>query len=109
MEVTAKLTFARVSAQKCRLVCDQVRGKSAEDALAFLSYNLKKSSSMVKKLLNSAIANAEHNHGADIDDLRVAEVQVNEGPTLKRLHPRAKGRANRISKRTCHVSIKLTD
>ncbi|GLR30102.1 50S ribosomal protein L22 [Psychrobacter pacificensis] len=107
MEVTAKLRGAAISAQKVRLVADEVRGKSIERALDILTYSNKKGAVFVKKCLNSAIANAEHNHGLDIDDLKVATIYVDEGITLKRILPRAKGRADRISKRTCHITIKV--
>ena len=109
MEVAAKLTGAQISAQKVRLVVDQIRGKRAEDALDILGFSNKKAAVIVLKLLNSAIANAEHNEGADVDELRVSTVFVNEGRTMKRLKPRAKGRADRILKRACHITIKVAD
>lgn len=109
MEVSAKLTGATISAQKARLVADQIRGKSVEHALDILAFSPKKASLIVKKLLNSAIANAEHNEGADVDELRVSTIFVNEGMTMKRIKPRAKGRADRILKRTCHITIKVAD
>ncbi|MAS40932.1 MAG: 50S ribosomal protein L22 [Porticoccaceae bacterium] len=109
MEVAARLKSARLSAQKARLVADQVRGKSVEDALDLLSFSNKKSAAVIKKLLESAIANAEHNEGADVDELKVSTIFVDEGATLKRLMPRAKGRADRIFKRTCHITIKVAD
>jgi large subunit ribosomal protein L22 len=104
MEVSAKLSHARISAQKCRLVADQVRGMPVERALELLTFSPKKASGLVRKVLESAIANAEHNEGADIDELKVSAIFVNEGPTLKRLRARAKGRANRILKRTSHIT-----
>ena len=109
MEVSAKLTGAQISPQKVRLIADQIRGKSAEDALDILTFSNKKASDIVLKILNSAIANAEHNEGADVDELRVSCVFVNEGRTLKRLRPRAKGRADRILKRSCHITVKVAD
>lgn len=105
MQATATLKYARISAQKVRLVADQVRGLPVERALQVLAFSNKKAAVMVRKVLESAIANAEHNEGADVDELKVAAVQVNEGPTMKRIRPRAKGRANRIMKRTSHVSL----
>ncbi len=109
MEVAARLKGARISAQKARLVADQVRGKSVEEALDLLSFSNKKGAAVIKKLLESAIANAEHNEGADVDELKVATIFVDEGATLKRLMPRAKGRADRIFKRSCHITIKVAD
>lgn len=107
MEVTAKLRGAAISAQKVRLVADEVRGKSIERALDILTFSNKKGAKLVKKCLESAIANAEHNNGLDIDTLRVSTIYVDEGITLKRIMPRAKGRADRISKRTCHITVKV--
>lgn len=107
MEVTAKLRGAAVSAQKVRLVADEVRGKPIERALDILTFSNKKGAKLVKKCLDSAIANAEHNNGLDIDTLRVTTIYVDEGITLKRIMPRAKGRADRISKRTCHITVKV--
>lgn len=109
MEVAAKLRGAQMSAQKARLVADLIRGKRVDQALTILTYSDKKAAHVVKKVLDSAIANAEHNEGADIDELRVSNVFVDEGMTLKRIRPRAKGRADRISKRTCHITIKVSD
>ena len=109
MQAVAKLRHARISAQKARLVADQVRGKPVEQALNTLSFSSKKAAELVKKVLDSAIANAEHNEGADIDELRVAAICVDEGPTMKRIMPRAKGRANRIQKRTCHITVTVAD
>lgn len=109
MEVAAKLKGAAISAQKARLVADQVRGKSVEEALNILTFSPKKAAVLVKKVLNSAIANAEHNEGADIDELRVSTIFVDEGLTMKRILPRAKGRADRILKRTCHITVKVAD
>ncbi len=107
MEVTAKLRGAAISAQKVRLVADEVRGKPIENALDILTFSNKKGAKLVKKCLESAIANAEHNNGLDIDTLRVSTIYVDEGITLKRILPRAKGRADRISKRTCHITVKV--
>ena len=109
MEVAAKLSGAHLSAQKARLIADQVRGKSVEDALDILVYSKRKGAAIVKKLLESAIANAEHNEGADVDELKVSTIYVDEGTTLKRLKPRAKGRADRIFKRYCHITVKVAD
>ena len=109
MEVAAKLKGARLSAQKARLVADQVRGKAVEDALNILTFSPKKAAGIVKKALDSAIANAEHNQGLDVDELRVATICVDEGPSLKRIRPRAKGRADRILKRTCHITVTVAD
>ena len=109
MEVAARLKGAQISAQKVRLVADQVRGKGVEDAMDVLSYSNKKAAQIVKKLLDSAIANAENNEGADVDELKVSSIFVDEGITMKRLRPRAKGRADRILKRSCHITIKVAD
>ena len=103
MKTIAKLRHARISAQKVRLVADQVRGLEVEKALEILTFSNKKAADMVKNVLDSAIANAEHNDGADIDELKVAEIMVDDGPTMKRIRPRAKGRANRILKRSSHI------
>ena len=109
MQVQAKLRGARLSAQKARLVADQVRGRQVEDALNLLTYSSKKGADVIRKLLNSAIANAEHNEGADVDELKISQIYVDEGMTMKRIMPRAKGRADRILKRTCHISITVAD
>lgn len=109
MEVAAKLSGARISAQKARLVADQIRGKKVDEALNLLTFSGKKAADLIKKVLESAIANAEHNEGADVDDLRVSTVFVNEGRSMKRIKPRAKGRADRITKRTCHITVKVAD
>ena len=105
METTATLRYARISPQKARLVADQIRGMQVEPALQTLQFSSKKGASILKKLLESAIANAEHNDGADIDELKVSTVFVDEGPTYKRIQARAKGRANRILKRTSHITV----
>lgn len=109
MEVSAKLTGAQISPQKVRLVADQIRGKGVEEALDILEFSNKRAAQIVKKVLNSAIANAEHNEGADVDELNVSTIFVDEGRTLKRLRPRAKGRADRILKRSCHITVKVSD
>ncbi|ACE85454.1 50S ribosomal protein L22 [Cellvibrio japonicus] len=109
MEVAAKLSGARLSAQKARLVADQIRGKGVEDALDILAFSTKKGAQIIKKVLESAIANAEHNEGADVDELKVKTIFVDEGVSLKRIKPRAKGRADRITKRTCHITVKVAD
>ena len=109
MEVAAKLTGAQISAQKVRLVADQVRGKPVEEALSLLEFSPKKAAHIVKKILDSAIANAENNEGADVDELKVSSIFVDEGMTMKRLRPRAKGRADRIFKRSCHITVKVAD
>ncbi|AMC99220.1 MAG: 50S ribosomal protein L22 [Halomonas sp.] len=109
MEVTAKLRGARLSAQKARLVADQVRGKPVAEAIDLLTFSPKKAAKLVKKVLQSAIANAEENNGMDIDELRVSTICVDEGMTLKRIKPRAKGRADRILKRTCHITVKVAE
>lgn len=109
MEVTAKHRFARISPQKCRLIADQIRGLPVDKALDALSFGVTKSSDLMKKVLESAIANAEHNEGADIDELYVSKVYVDEGPTMKRIRARAKGRANRILKRTSHITVCVSD
>lgn len=105
MRVSAHLKNARLSAQKCRLVADLIRGKSVDEALNILAFSPKKGAELMKKVLNSAIANAEHNEGADIDTLVVATVFVDKGPSLKRFTARAKGRGNRIEKQTCHITL----
>jgi len=109
MQVESTLKHARISAQKVRLVADQVRGLPVEKALEVLTFSEKKAGALMKQLVDSAIANAEHNEGADIDELKIAAVQVNEGPTMKRLRARAKGRANRILKRTSHITVTVSD
>jgi large subunit ribosomal protein L22 len=109
METVAKLKSARLSAQKARLVADQIRGKSVADALNILSFSPKKGAELIKKVLESAIANAEHNDGADVDELEVSTIFVDEAMTMKRIRPRAKGRADRILKRSCHITVKVTD
>ena len=109
MEVAAKLKGARLSAQKARLVADQIRGKSVEEALDLLQFSGRKGADIIKKVLESAIANAEHNDGADVDELKVSTIFVDEGMTMKRIKPRAKGRADRIFKRSCHITVKVAE
>ncbi|MAA73012.1 MAG: 50S ribosomal protein L22 [Bermanella sp.] len=109
METVAKLKSARLSAQKGRLVADQIRGKSVAEALNILSFSPKKGAELIKKVLESAIANAEHNDGADVDELKVSTIFVDEAMTMKRIRPRAKGRADRILKRTCHITVKVAE
>ncbi|GHA76899.1 50S ribosomal protein L22 [Formosimonas limnophila] len=105
METTAILRGVRLSAQKGRLVADLIRGKNVEQALNTLTFTRKKAAVIVKKVLESAIANAEHNDGADIDELRVTKIYVDKGASLKRMSPRAKGRGNSIEKQTCHITV----
>jgi len=105
METRAVLKGVRLSAQKGRLVADQIRGLSVDRALSVLSFSPKKGARIIKKVLESAIANAEHNDGADIDELKVKTIYVEQGATLKRFSARAKGRGNRISKPTAHIYI----
>jgi large subunit ribosomal protein L22 len=109
MQVTAKLNGARISAQKVRLVADQVRGMPVEQAEQLLTFSPKKAAHIVKKVLLSAIANAEHNEGADIDELKISRITVDEGPTMKRGRARAKGRGTRILKRTSHITVTVAD
>ncbi|MDO9161738.1 MAG: 50S ribosomal protein L22 [Methylococcaceae bacterium] len=107
--VSAKLNNAPLSAQKARLVGDQIRNLTVENALNTLTFSNKKAATIIKKLLESAVANAEHNDGLDIDDLKVSTVFINEGVTMKRFKARAKGRANHILKRTCHITITVSE
>ncbi|HEB97649.1 MAG TPA: 50S ribosomal protein L22 [Sedimenticola thiotaurini] len=109
MQAVAKLRYAHLSAQKGRLVADQIRGLPVEQALDILTFSKKKGAALVKKVLDSAIANAENNEGADIDELKVSMVMVDEGPTMKRIRARAKGRAARILKRTSHITVAVSD
>ncbi|WP_257253576.1 50S ribosomal protein L22 [Endozoicomonas sp. SESOKO3] len=99
----------RISAQKARLVADQIRGKAVGEALDLLAFSPKKAAELVKKVLESAIANAENNEGMDIDELTVSAIFVDEGMTMKRIRPRAKGRADRILKRSCHITVKVAE
>ena len=109
MQVQAKLYGVRLSAQKGRLVADLVRGQPIGNALNILTFTPKKGAKIIKKVLESAIANAEHNNGADIDELKITTIFVEKGPVLKRFHARAKGRGNRITKPTCHVFLTVGD
>jgi len=109
MSTSAKLTNSRLSPQKMRLVADQIRGLPVERALDVLTFSNKKAATVIKKVLESAIANAEHNDGADIDDLKISEILVDAGPTMKRLRPRARGRADRIIKRTSHLKVTVSE
>ena len=109
METTATLRGVRLSAQKGRLVADQIRGLPVDRALNVLSFSPKKGARIIKKVLESAIANAEHNDGADIDELKVKTIYVEQGATLKRFSARAKGRGNRISKPTAHIYITVSN
>ncbi len=108
-EVAAILRGAQLSAQKARLVADQIRGKNVSEALTILEFSPKKGADLMKKVLESAIANAEHNEGADVVELNVSTVFVDEGTTMKRIRPRAKGRADRILKRSCHITVKVSE
>jgi large subunit ribosomal protein L22 len=109
MEATAKLKVARISAQKARLLADMVRGLPVERADEVLTFSTKKGAQIVRKVLLSAVANAEHNHGADIDELTVSRIMVDEGPTFKRGRARAKGRYTRILKRTSHITVTVAE
>lgn len=109
MSTSAKLTNSRISPQKMRLVADQVRGLPVERALDVLTFSNKKAATVIKKVLESAIANAEHNDGADIDELKITEILVDAGPTMKRLRPRARGRADRIIKRTSQLKVTVSE
>ncbi len=109
MSTSAKLSNTRLSPQKMRLVADQVRGLPVEKALDVLTFSNKKAATIIKKVLESAIANAEHNDGADIDELKISEILVDAGPTMKRLRTRARGRADRIIKRTSHVKVTVSE
>lgn len=105
--VTATAKYVRVSARKARLVADLIRGKGVADAQAILAYSTRGAAESVRKVLQSAIANADHNNGMNVQQLVLAHVTVDEGPTIRRFRPRAKGRATRINKRTCHITIGL--
>lgn len=109
MQVQAVAKYIRISPQKARLVADQIRNKPVDKALELLEYSSKKAATSIRKTLESAIANAEHNEGADIDELIVSRVYVNEGPVLKRFRARAKGRAGKILKRTSHITVEVAD
>ena len=109
MNVQATLRGVRLSAQKGRLVADQVRGMKVDQALNLLTFSPKKGAKIIKKVLESAIANAEHNLGLDVDELKVSTIYVEKGPVLKRFTARAKGRGNRIVKPTCHIYVTVAD
>lgn len=109
VEVRAKLRSARVSSQKVRLVANQIRGRQVEEALDILTFDLQKSAHLVKKVLESAIANAEHNKGLDIDTLFVSKIMVDESFTIKRIRPRARGRADRYFRRSCNIALTLEE
>ena len=109
MDTNAKLWGVRLSAQKGRLVADQIRGKSVENALNILQFSPKKAGAIIRKVLESAIANAEHNEGADIDELKVKTIYVDKADTLRRFTARAKGRGNVIGKQSCHIRIVVGD
>ncbi len=109
MQATAKLRYARISPQKCRLVADTVRGKGVGNALATLKFMPKKGAKIVLKVLDSAIANAYNNFNADVDDLKVTRIEVDPAPMLKRFHARAKGRGVRIAKRNSHILVQVSD
>ncbi len=109
MQARAKQEHVRISPQKARLVADQVRGLHVAKALQVLQFSNKKAAVTLKKLLESAISNAEHNEGADVDELLVSRVFVDQGPTMKRTRARAKGRANRIIKRTSHITVEVAE
>jgi large subunit ribosomal protein L22 len=109
MEVSASARRLSISPQKVRLVADQVRGLPVGEAMDVLNFSSQKAAGLMRKVVESAIANAENNEGADIDELRIAEVFVNEGMTMKRIRPRAKGRADRILKRSSHITVTVSD
>ena len=108
-EARATLKYARISSRKVKIVADLIRGKNAEDALEIVKFTPKASSEIIEKLLKSAMANAENNHGMNVSNLYVAEIYANQGPTMKRIRPAAKGSAVRIRKRTSHITIKLRE
>jgi large subunit ribosomal protein L22 len=109
MQTQAVLKFVRLSPQKARLLADQVRGQKVDQALNILKFSRQRAAGIIRKVLESAIANAENNNGADIDELKVSEIFVDEGPMMKRIRPRAKGRADRIIKRTSHITVRVAD
>jgi large subunit ribosomal protein L22 len=109
MQVAAKHRYARIASQKARLVADQIRGKSVGEALKLLEFSPKRGAKLVRKVLESAIANAEHNNGADVDELKIKAIFVDEGPHMKRWMARAKGRGARILKRTSHITVTVAD
>lgn len=107
MQTQAVLKFVRLSPQKARLVADLVRGKKVGDAINTLKYSQQRAAGIIRKVLESAVANAENNDGADVDELKVSSIFVDEGPQMKRTSPRAKGRADRIVKRTSHITVRV--
>ena len=109
MQTQAVLKFVRLSPYKGRLVADMVRGKKVDEAINILKFSNQRAAGIIKKVLDSAIANAENNDGADIDELRVSEILIDQGPTMKRIMPRAKGRADRILKRMSHITVRVSD
>ena len=109
LEAKATLRYARISARKVKIVADLIRGKDVSEALAIVKFTPKASSEIIEKLLKSAIANAENNHEMNVENLYVAEIYANQGPTLKRIMPRAQGRAFRIRKRTSHITVVLKE
>jgi large subunit ribosomal protein L22 len=109
MPTTAKLKYSRISPQKLRLVADQIRGLPVDRALNLLAFSNKKAAGILKKVLESAIANAEHNDGADVDALKITSIWVDPGPIMKRIRTRARGRADRMLKRTSHVSLTVVE
>jgi large subunit ribosomal protein L22 len=109
METIAKHKHARSSAQKVRLIADQIRGLKVERAFDILNFSTKKAASLVEEVLKSAVANAEHNAGADVDELKVSRIFVDEATRMRRMHARAKGRGCRILKRTCHINVVVSD
>ena len=109
LPVAAVFRYARVSPQKARLIADQIRNLPVSKAIDILTFSTKKAAKLVRKVLDSAISNAEHNNGADIDELKVSAIYVDEGPVLKRMHARARGRGARIIKRTSHITVKVSE
>jgi len=109
MQTQAVLRFVRLSPQKGRLVADMVRGQPVDQALATLKFSRQRAAGIIRKVLESAIANAENNNGADVDELKVSEIFVDQGPVMKRISPRAKGRADRVLKRTSHITVRVAD
>ena len=109
MQTQAVLKFVRLSPKKARFVADLVRGKKVDEAVNILKFSTNRAARIIKKVLDSAIANAENNQGADVDELKVKTITIDEGPRMKRISPRAKGRADRIVKRTSHITITVAD
>ena len=109
MQTQAVLKFVRLSPKKARFVADLVRGKKVDEAVNILKFSTNRAARIIKKVLDSAIANAENNQGADVDELKVTTILVDDGPRMKRIRPRAKGRADRILKRTSHITIIVGD